>query len=364
MSKASKTAPETPAQRPRSVTLCAIALLLSGVMAIVASLALYGLHSYLVTSTTKAQPKPVLTTAQVSAQGQGVGQYLGGQLKPGPLSAAQVDATATGVQQYLTSHLPTRNMTSSQIKDQASKAHDAVVTELDNLHGTLGSAQVATVSNDVQKTVSDNLTTFQKSQKKPLTAKQIQDQANRTPTSQLIASIVLMIALTFIAVGAWRGRYWARWGVLIVWVLCTFTGTLAGLNSIIMLGGSVPNAFKIPAGLSGLLAIAAVALAMMRPSVAYFALNKPVPVPGAPQRRGLFGPRPVPAGNARAGGARTAATTRPARTPSAAEPKAAAPKAGDRSRAKKRTSSESVRIGAELARSRAKAASKSRRSDG
>lgn len=360
MSKTAKPAPETPAQRPRSVTLCAVALLLSGVMAIVASLALYGLHSYLVTSTTKAQPKPVLTTAQVSAQGQGVGQYLSGQLKPGPLSAAQVDATATGVQQYLTSHLPTQNMTSSQIKDQASKAHDAVVTELDNLHGTLGAAQVGTVSNDVQKTVTDNLTTFQKSQKKPLTAKQIQDQANRTPTSQLIASIVLMIALTFIAVGAWRGRYWARWGVLIVWVLCTFTGTLAGLNSIIMLGGSVPNAFKIPAGLSGLLAIAAVALAMMRPSVAYFALNKPVPVPGAPQRRGLFGPRPVPAGNPRAGGARTAATTRPARTAPAADEA----KAGDRSRAKKRTSADSVRIGAELARSRAKAASKSRRADG
>ena len=106
--------------------------------------------------------------------------------------------------------------------------------------------------------------------------------------------------------------------------------------------------------------LVAVICVMLPSSGRYFALTKPAPRAGAPARRGgLFTPRtagatardPRPPSGARPGS--RAATTRAADDAAAAE----------RSRTKKRTSAASVAKGAELARTRAKAASKSRRTE-
>jgi hypothetical protein len=143
-------------------------------------------------------------------------------------------------------------------------------------------------------------------------------------------------------------------------VLSSFTGALAGINSLLAVGTSIPNQFKLPAAFSAFFLLAAFILVLLRPSGAYFALTKPAPRPGAPARRGLFAPRPPlePRTSARttARAGRTSAVTRPA-ADDPADP-------ADRARTKKRTSTASVAKGADLARTRAKAASKSRRTEG
>lgn len=353
-------APSAP--RPRSVTAAAVALALAGICAVVAALTLFGLHSWLISSTTKAQPKKLAIT-QIAPLAQQAHDQVSADLAKvsGPLSPAQITAEANALQKYLTAQFPTANMASSEIDDQASKGAAAVTTALTGLGSTPVSApQVASVSKQVQDAVSKNLTDLQKKQKTPLSAAEITKQVNRTPTTQLIASLVVLAALGFISYSTWRGRYWVRWGVLIIWVLCTFTGTLAGLNSILMIFGNIPAAFKLPAGLAGISLAAAVVLAMLRPSVEYFALSRPAPAPGAPARRGLFAPR-TPVGGAGTRPSRTTAN-RPARPASAG---GTDERADARQRAKKRAdaNAESVRIGAEMARSRAKA-SKSRRTGG
>jgi hypothetical protein len=198
-----------------------------------------------------------------------------------------------------------------------------------------------------------------KKPKKPLTPKQIHDQVSSIPGSQLVASIVVLLAVSLVAWSIWKGRYWARWAVLAIWVLSSFTGTLAGLNSLFAVTASIPNAFKLGAAGSAAFMLAAVVLVMLPTSGRYFALGKPASARGAAPRRGLFAPRPSPASapaRERSAG-RAPATTRAARV--AADEAAAA----DRSRTKKRTSAASVAKGADLARTRAKAASKSRRTE-
>lgn len=180
------------------------------------------------------------------------------------------------------------------------------------------------------------------------TIAELHSQVNSTVKGQLIANIVLLLALAFLAMSVYRGRYWARWATLGLWVLATLTGTLAGFFSVLTVASSEPLAFKIPTFLAGVLMVAAVILTSLRPSVAYFNLTKPVrPTGAAPARRGLFAPRVPPT----APSSRTPAQTRPAERGTSS---------ADRSKAKQRASAEAVAKGAELARSRAKA-SKSRR---
>lgn len=200
-----------------------------------------------------------------------------------------------------------------------------------------------------------------------LSPQQVLDQVHKVPTSQMIASTVLMLALLLVAFAIWRGRYWARWAVIGLWVLSSFTGTIAGLNSAFAITASIPIAFKLPAAISAAAFIAAVVCVLLPSSKRYFARTKPARAgtPGAPARRGLFAPRVPPA----AGGARAGAPTRPARpvraSAGAGDTSADAVPA-DRSRSKKRSGAsdaQAVAKGAELARSRAKAASKSRRTE-
>jgi hypothetical protein len=181
-----------------------------------------------------------------------------------------------------------------------------------------------------------------------------------TVSSLIVMSVVIFAVLAFLAYAAYRGRYWSRWGVTGVYLLASFTGTLIGIISILQVGSSVePASFKIPAFIAGIAALGAVILCWLKPSMEYFALNRPAPAPGSAgaggrPRRGLFAPRPAPSS--------------PARRPTRSEP---APSSGptpaktDRSRSKQRASTTNAAVakGAELARTRAKAASKSRRTE-
>ncbi|WP_375492203.1 hypothetical protein [uncultured Jatrophihabitans sp.] len=204
--------------------------------------------------------------------------------------------------------------------------------------------------------------------KKALTHQQIIDQVHSVPKSQATASVVLVLALVFVAFAAYRGRYWSRWAVLGLWVLSSFTGALCSLNYIFAIRSSSPLAFKLPTFLSAVAFVVAVVAVLLRPSAAYFNQNKPVRPAGAPARGGLFGPRPAGGGGglfgprpAAGGASRGGAATREAQPAAAAGVSASGP---DRSRSKKRSAeAQAVAKGADLARTRAKAASKSRRTE-
>lgn len=177
----------------------------------------------------------------------------------------------------------------------------------------------------------------------------------------IIGTVVVMVAIALIASGAWRGRHWARWGVVAFWFLATYTGTFVGAL-VFALPSSAPIGFRLPVYIAGASMIIAVVLVNFRASTSYFALSKPVGREGAPARRGLFAPRTPPQRG------RTAAQPEPARAKSALTSSAAS--RGEtyvqKSRSKKRATSnaEAVARGAELARSRAKASKSRRGSDG
>jgi hypothetical protein len=188
-------------------------------------------------------------------------------------------------------------------------------------------------------------------------------QISQQQSGALIGTIVVVVALAVLAFTVYRGRYWARWGVVAFWLLASFSGTVVGIGTVLSVTSDVPGPFKVPAFASALLLIVAVVLVNAKTSTSFFALSKPVPSPDAPVRRGLFAPRTPAAGGraaaGRSGAARGGASARSALTSSAATRGEAYV---ERQRAKKRAAAnaESVARGAELARNRAKA-SKSRR---
>jgi hypothetical protein len=199
--------------------------------------------------------------------------------------------------------------------------------------------------------------------KYPTTAAGVHHQVSQAQSGALISTVVLVIAMSLLAWTVYRGRHWSRWGVVAFWFLATFTQTVAGLFTLLAVGSSsVPLPFRVPAFFSSLFLIIAVILVNMRPSLAYAAASRPPTHAGAPARRGLFAPRVPPAGGRTAGPARQG---EPRRARTALTSNAASRGAAyvEKQRAKKRATSnaESVARGAELARSRAKAASKSRR---
>lgn len=173
----------------------------------------------------------------------------------------------------------------------------------------------------------------------------LHDHIATVPKTLLITSLVVLLALAVLAGGAYRGKYWARWTTLGLWIMATVTGTLAGISSLLLVTApDISSTFKIPAFLSALLFVIAVVLVNLRPSVEFFKLSRPAR-PGAvagPARRGLFAPR----------------DTTPTTAPPTAAKTSLTKTAPDRARSKARA--ESSAKGAELARARAKA-SKSRR---
>ncbi len=188
--------------------------------------------------------------------------------------------------------------------------------------------------------------------KNHLSASQLVDKVAQTQKTALIGAVIVVVAVGILGWAVYKGRYWSRWGVVGFWVLATFSGTVVGINSILSVGSDIPPAYKIPSFLAGAMFAVAVVLVNLRDSTAYFAKNRPARPAGAPQRRGLLGGLMRPQQQAQPA---TNARTRPD-TASAA----------DRGRTKKRATvanADSVAKGAELARSRAKAASKSRRTE-
>jgi hypothetical protein len=211
------------------------------------------------------------------------------------------------------------------------------------------SADVASASSSV---ASVNQTKY------PTTGSRLDDQVSQQQRGGLIMSLVLLVATAFIAFGVFRGRHWSRWGVLAFWAVASFTGTFAGFTYLFIVGSDLPGPFKVSVFISALAMLAAAVLCQLRPSVEYFALSKPTHAAGTP-RRGLFAPRTPPS---RSGGP----TAPPGRRPKTGLTSSAADRGEkyvQKQRAKKRsTNADAVARGAELARQRAKAASKSRRS--
>jgi hypothetical protein len=189
---------------------------------------------------------------------------------------------------------------------------------------------------------------------KTISASDLVTQVHNAKVGGAQQAVIAVLALAFVAYGVWRGRSWARWGTFGVWALGSFSGMVFGVFSLLSIGASAPLAYKAPAFVAALAMLAAVLLTNMRPATAHFAANRPVR-DGAPVRRGLFGPRPSPALRGR-----TPATTRTATATATATADTTAVKP-ERGRSKQRAESAAVSRGAELARTRAKAASKSRR---
>jgi hypothetical protein len=195
--------------------------------------------------------------------------------------------------------------------------------------------------------------------------KKLSDTVASQQKGLLLSSLVVLIALGLAAAAAYRGKYWARWAIVGLWVLSSITGaTLVGISSLLSVAADLPLLFKLPAFVAALALVVAVVLINLRPSTTYLNQSRPARPGGTAQRRGLFSPRP-PA-SATSTKASTKASTKTstktsAKTSQPAETKPAA--AADRARAKQRTGSDAAAAakGAELARQRAKAANKSRR---
>jgi hypothetical protein len=190
------------------------------------------------------------------------------------------------------------------------------------------------------------------------TAAKLHHQVSQQQSGALIGTIIVVAAISVLALSVYRGRYWSRWGVVAFWLLASFTGTVVGVGTVLSVGSSVPAAFKVPAFLAGAFLIVAVVLVNFRVSTEYFALTKPVRASDMPQRRGLFAPRTPPQAGRAPAAARPGAAKGVLTSSAATRGEAYV----ERQRSKKRAAAnqESVARGAELARSRAKA-SKSRR---
>ena len=193
--------------------------------------------------------------------------------------------------------------------------------------------------------------------------KKFDDSINTAVRGAYISSLFTLVILGLLAWGTFRGRHWSRWAVTGIYVLSLFTPLGVGPLNLLgaILGNGEPLAIRGPVLVAALAMLAAVVLVNLRPSVEFFALTKPAPRPGQPQRRGLFSRPAAPAsGNQprRTAGRVSMSKDVPAKSATDKTDSAAA----ERARTKKRTNSDAVARGAELARNRAKA-SKSRRTD-
>jgi len=355
LQKSAGSVPTAGSPRPRTVTAAVVALILAGLLSVVAALSLFGLHSYLVKTATKNNPPVPLTSSVITSTGNAFKGFLQSDLTAHPqLGSANVAARAADAQNWVTDHLPKSHVQSSDITSQASKMHDAVSSSLGGVTGSsLTSQQISNQATSLTSTFTTNLTTLMNGQAKHQTHKEIVDQANSTPKAALLPNAILLLVLGFVAFSLWRGRYWGRWAVLGAWILATIGQSFAGISGLLSISTSLPGSLKAPYVLSSLAMLVAVILVNLRSSTTWFDAHRPA---GAAQRRGLFAPRPPVR---REDPAPSRAATRAAN--GASTTAGSADRGTERSRAKQRASADAVAKGAELARTRAKAASKSRR---
>lgn len=331
-------------ERPRTVLIMAALLVAAGLAAVGAAAALFGIRGFLYNNAIKNHS--VITTAQVRTQQSQLQNYVTQDLtQHQQLGSSAVGARANDVQKFVNHSLQNvKTFLPADASTQATKMHDAVSSALGGLSGkTISSAQASTQAKQLAGTYRDNLNLF--------TYSQIRSNINKAPTQYLIINLILLVALVLVASAALRGTYWSRWAVIGLWVLATFAGSFGGISSLFYVGASFPGTFKLPVVLAGFFFLAAVITAFLPASSRYYNALRPA---GAPQRRGLFAPRVPPPPRGKEPGRSAAANGN--RTTTSAQA------AADRSKAKQRASAEAVAKGAELARSRAKAASKSRRS--
>lgn len=303
--------PTTPAgerpARPRFVLLAAAALALSGIMAVLAASSLY------------------VSSVKVWVR-DGARDTIADQMKD---KADDVKKAGPDTGERATQLTALQN----EIKKIKPTASDQLTPIATTLKG-----QIKDLQSGASSKGKDALKDLDKQ------ANNLRDITSQISTQQkgaLISSIIVFIALGVAAAAALKGKYWARWAVLGLWVLATFTGTLAGLGSVMSVASDIPGLFKVPAFLAGLSLVVAVVLTNLKPSVEYFNFGRPAR-PAGRQRRGLFSPPP------------------PRQAAPPADDAPAASGESDRARTKQRASRDAVAKGAELARTRAKA-SKSRR---
>jgi hypothetical protein len=186
---------------------------------------------------------------------------------------------------------------------------------------------------------------------KQLSHDKLVSQVDKLPGTLLLISIVFAVLIALVGFMIWKQRWWSRWALLAIWVVGTLQGTPGGISGLLGVSQGIPGAYKYLAALASAAMLVAVVLCLWPGSREYFLANKPAAPAGAPQRRGLFAPRPPrTAQPARTAPVNTRTATTDAHTV-------------ERARAKKRASADSVAKGADLARTRAKAASKSRRTE-
>ncbi|SHG29087.1 hypothetical protein SAMN05443575_1933 [Jatrophihabitans endophyticus] len=308
---------------PRLVLYAMVALILSGLGAVLASASLY-----------TGSVKTWVRDGARDSQADKIVDKLDDYKKAGPTAGNRASELAT---------------LRTQVRDLKKVPSDQLSPRIAQLKPAVTALQ--TGANSKQRgLVGDMRTQFDDLDKLP---KQVSAQQK----GALISSLIVLVALAVAASAAYRGRYWTRWAVLGLWVLATFTGTLAGLGSVMSVAADIPALFKVPAFVAGLGLVVAVVLVNLRPSVAFFNLTRPAR-PAGQQRRGLFQPAPRPSGPRGGGGLFGGGARAATRQPTVPERETSA--GTERARAKQRSNAEAVAKGADLARRRAKA-SKSRR---
>jgi len=202
----------------------------------------------------------------------------------------------------------------------------------------------------------NDLKSTDKNKKNPYTPTQIAHDLHTWRQNTLLNAIVIAVALLFLA---WTLRKVTmatvtRWALFVVMFL---TG---GPLDLLQLSTNLPGALKGLYALSALSAIAAIVLLFMPDSRIYFRAIGDVrraqygnrygsrPAAPRPSLRTMFSPRPTAAPN------ESEATSTPTAKPTTAAPGG---------RAKSRADADAIERGARLARERAKAASKSRRTE-
>lgn len=189
--------------------------------------------------------------------------------------------------------------------------------------------------------------------------------ASIQPGISMIESALFLVVVLFVARSVWRGRYWARWAVIGLWILATFTGIYGGLLQITAVFADAPIALKIPIFLSSVTFVVAVALIVfVKPVVAWLNLTRPErkAATPAPARRSMFTSRdPVRAAQQGLSTVSPVGSRKVRETAARTEDLFRGDANTERARAKQRMNTETMHRNAAEARARARG-SKSRRS--